>query len=209
MLPSVSPNLRLPTAGTGPVRPTRDASGAATSRWSGGRVDGVAGGGLQRRASVALGSRPRRGRPSDPQRPTAAGRAARARLARIISIRRPATSPPATHDPVLRPSDAPTRHFAGRSGRPPPAVGVDPPISSPRPYHLEAARRLAARHRGVRWAPLNTSAAQITLEAGSAAVKCPSPESRRRPPRQVRRPNRRSDRSQRHHISRGDLRAPF
>ena len=79
------------------------------------------------------------GRPSDPQRPTAAGRAARARLARIMSIRRPATSPPATHDPVLRPSDAPTRHFAGRSGRPPPAVGVDPPISSSRPYHLEAA----------------------------------------------------------------------
>ena len=34
-------------------------------------------------------------------------------------------------------------------------------------------------------------------------------ESRRRPPRQVRQPNRRFDPSQRHHISRRDSRAPF
>ena len=209
MSPSVRPSLRLPTAGTGPVRPTRDASGAATSRWSGGRVS-VAGGGLQRRASVALGSRPRRsagprtrsGRPRPVEQHEFASRGSyqsdvpRHHLQRLTT---PFSDPPTRRRATLRAAAADHRRpwastrRKARRGR----------ITSKRP------RRLAARHRGVRWAPLNTSAAQITLEAGSAAVKCPSPESRRRPPRQVRRPNRRSDRSQRHHISRGDLRAPF
>ena len=87
-------------------------------------------------------------------------------------------------------------------------TGTDLEISSSRLYHLGMASSASSE---VTRRPSDTpkcSAAQISLKAGTASVPSKTPRSRRRPPRPVRQPNRRSDPSQRHHISRGDFHGP-